>query len=178
MTYMVLGLIVFLGLHSIRIVADDLRTHAIERLGLNPWKGLYSIVSLLGFALIVWGFGQARQQPVQLWHPPNGMRHLAALLTLISFVLLAAAYVPGNRFKELVHHPMVLGAVLLALGHLGGQWHAGACWTVWLVPGLVAAGITAPHAGATPRSLHALPRPVQPAPPASRSPSVSACGLA
>lgn len=118
MSYLILGLIVFLALHSIRIVADDWRTRTRARLGPMPWKGLFALASLLGFALIVWGFGQARQQPVQLWNPPTGMRHAAALLTLISFVLLAAAYVPGNRFKEMVHHPMVLSVVLWALAHL------------------------------------------------------------
>lgn len=118
MTYLILGLIIFLGAHSVRIVADDWRTRTRARIGELPWKGLYSLVSLLGFALIVWGFGLARQQPLQLWSPPLAMRHLASLLTLVSFVLLAAAYVPGNGIKARVHHPMVLAATLWALAHL------------------------------------------------------------
>ena len=73
---------------------------------------------MIGFGLIVWGFGLARQQPVALWTPPPGMRHLASLLSLISFVLLAAAYVPGNSIKARVHHPMVLGVKVWALAHL------------------------------------------------------------
>jgi uncharacterized membrane protein len=68
--------------------------------------------------LIVWGFSLARQQPVQLWMPPRGMRHLAALLTLISFVLLAATYVPRNAIKARLHHPMVLSVKVWALAHL------------------------------------------------------------
>ncbi|MHB8948872.1 MAG: NnrU family protein [Rhodoferax sp.] len=118
MTYLILGLFIFLGVHSVRIVAEDWRTRTRARIGAMPWKGLYSLLSLLGFALIVWGFGLARQQPVQLWSPPVAMRHLASLLTLLSFVLLAAAYVPGNRIKERVHHPMVLGVKVWALAHL------------------------------------------------------------
>lgn len=118
MTYLILGLFIFLGVHSVRIMADDWRTRTRARMGALPWKGLYSLLSLLGFALIVWGFGLARQQPVQLWSPPVAMRHLASLLTLLSFVLLAAAYVPGNRIKERVHHPMVLGVKAWALAHL------------------------------------------------------------
>jgi uncharacterized membrane protein len=118
MTYLVLGLLIFLGVHSVRILADDWRTRIRARIGALPWKVFYSLLSVIGFGLIVWGFGQARQQPVQLWSPPVGMRHVASLLTLISFVLLAAAYVPGNGIKARVHHPMVLGVMLWAVGHL------------------------------------------------------------
>lgn len=118
MTYLILGLIIFLGVHSVRIVADDWRTQTRSRLGELPWKGWYSVASLIGFGLLVWGFGLARQQPVQLWSPPLAMRHLASLLTLVSFVLLAAAYVPGNSIKARLHHPMVLAAKVWALAHL------------------------------------------------------------
>ena len=118
MVYLVLGLVLFLGVHSVRIVADGWRTQTIQRIGALPWKGLYSVASVLGFVLIVWGFGQARMQPLQLWSPPVGMRHAASLLTLLSFILLAAAYVPGNSIKARVKHPMVLGVKVWALAHL------------------------------------------------------------
>ena len=118
LVYLVLGLLVFLGVHSVRIVAEPWRLSTRERLGESAWKGLYSLLSLLGLGLIVWGFGLARQTPVQLWSPPVGMRHLASLLTLISFVLLAAAYVPRNRIKARLHHPMVLAVKTWALAHL------------------------------------------------------------
>lgn len=118
MSYLILGLIIFLGAHSVRIVADDWRRQTRLRLGALRWKGLYSVVSLLGFGLIVWGFGLVRQQPVQLWSPPAGMRHLASLLNMIAFVLLVAAYVPGNILKARLHHPMVLAVKVWALAHL------------------------------------------------------------
>ncbi|MDO8699928.1 MAG: NnrU family protein [Rhodoferax sp.] len=118
MTYLILGLIIFLGVHSVRIVADDWRTRTRARIGEMPWKGLYSVLSVLGFGLILWGFGLARQQPVQLWSPPTGMRHAASLLTLIAFILLTAAYIPRNSIKARVHHPMVLGVKVWALAHL------------------------------------------------------------
>ena len=118
MTYLLLGLIVFLGVHSVRIVADGWRTQTIARVGAKPWKGLYSVASVLGFALIVWGFGVARAQPLQLWSPPLAMRHVASLLTLIAFILLAATYVPGNGIKAWLHHPMVLSVKVWALAHL------------------------------------------------------------
>ncbi len=118
MSYLILGLVIFLGTHSVRIFADHWRTRARSRIGALPWKGLYSLASGLGLVLMVWGFGLARQQPVQLWAPPMITRHAAALLTLIAFVLLAAAYVPGNGIKARLHHPMVLGVQLWAGAHL------------------------------------------------------------
>ena len=118
MAILILGLVLFLGVHSIRIVADGWRTATIGRVGELPWKAVYALLSIAGFVLIVWGFGLARQQPVQLWMPPRGMRHLASLLTLIAFVPVAAAYVPRNAIKARLHHPMVLGVKVWALAHL------------------------------------------------------------
>ena len=118
MSYLVLGLVLFLGVHSVRIVADGWRTQMRARLGEGAWKGLYSVASVVGLVLVVWGYGLARQQPVVLWNPPVGMRHAASLLTLIAFVLLAAAYVPRNVFKARLHHPMVLSVKVWALAHL------------------------------------------------------------
>jgi uncharacterized membrane protein len=118
MSALILGLIVFLGAHSVRIFAEDWRRARIARLGENRWKGLYSLVSALGLVLIVWGYGDARTAPVDLWSPPLWTRHLAALLTLPAFVLLAAAYVPRTRIRAAVGHPMVLGVKVWALAHL------------------------------------------------------------
>ena len=118
MGMLVLGLVLFLGAHSVRIFADNARTRAIARLGEMGWKGLYSVVSLIGFGLIIWGFAQARQQPVVLWSPPAMLKHLNSLFTLLAFVLLAAAYVPRNSIRARLHHPMILGVKLWAFGHL------------------------------------------------------------
>jgi uncharacterized membrane protein len=118
MTLLILGLILFLGVHSVRIVADDWRTTTRARIGANAWKGLFSLLSLAGFLLILFGFGQVRLEPIVIWHPPTAMRHLAALLTLLAFILLAAAYVPRNGIKAAVHHPMVLSVKVWALAHL------------------------------------------------------------
>jgi uncharacterized membrane protein len=116
--YLLAGLILFLGVHSTRMLADEWRSRSIERIGAKPWKGLYALASLAGFVLLVWGFGVARQQPMQLWSPPAGMRHLAASLTWVAFVLLAAAQVPGNHINARLHHPMLLGTKVWALAHL------------------------------------------------------------
>lgn len=118
MTLLILGLVLFLGVHSSRVFAEDARTAVIGRIGANGWKGAYSLVSAAGLVLIVWGYAQARQAPVPLWTPSVGLRHLASLLTLVAFVLLAAAYVPRNAIKARLGHPMVLGVKVWALGHL------------------------------------------------------------
>ncbi len=118
MLVLTLGLVLFLGAHSVRIFADDWRSRMIKRLGEGPWKGLYSLASLAGFVLIIVGYGLTRESPVDLWTPPTGLKHLATLLTIPAFVLLAAAYVPGNAIKAKLHHPMVLGTKLWAFAHL------------------------------------------------------------
>ena len=118
MTALILGLLLFLGVHSVRIVADGWRSRTIARVGEGPWKGIYTVLSLAALALIVWGFGLARATPTVLWAPPVWTRHLAALLMLVSLVLLAAAYVPGNQIKAKLHHPMVLGVKVWAFAHL------------------------------------------------------------
>jgi uncharacterized membrane protein len=118
MLILILGLLLFLGAHSICIFANGWRSRQIERLGAMPWKGLYALVSIAGFILIVWGFSLARATPVVLWVPPLWTRHLAAALMLPAFVLLVAAYVPGNRLKSKIGHPMLAATKAWALAHL------------------------------------------------------------
>jgi uncharacterized membrane protein len=115
---LILGLAIFLGAHSVRVFAEGWRSAQIARLGEKGWKGAYSVVALAGFVMLVWGFGQARLEPVVLWSTPLWTRHLAALLTLVAFVLIAAAEVPGNAIKASLKHPMVLGVKVWALAHL------------------------------------------------------------
>lgn len=118
MIYLAVGLVIFFAVHSVRIVADDWRTVQLARLGPGAWKGLYSVASIAGFVLIVYGFGLARHASVVLWTPPVWTRHLAALLTLFAFILFAAAYVPGTHIKAKMKHPMVLGVKTWAIAHL------------------------------------------------------------
>lgn len=118
MTLLILGLVLFLGAHSVRIVADDWRTAQIARIGEAKWKGLYALLSLAGLVLIVWGFGQARLDPVVVWSPPAWTRHAASLLVLPAFVLIVAGNLRGTRMKAAVGHPMVLGTKIWALAHL------------------------------------------------------------
>jgi uncharacterized membrane protein len=118
MTLLLLGLVLFLGTHSVRIFADGWRAQRVSAMGLNTWKGVYSVVSIAGFVLIIYGYGAARLEPVVLYAPPVWTRHLASLLTIPAFILLVAAYVPGTRIKRAVGHPMVLGVKTWAVAHL------------------------------------------------------------
>lgn len=118
MWVLVLGLVLFLGVHSVRVFAESWRTAAVDRYGAGAFKGAYSLASLAGFLLIIWGYGMARTSPVALWNPPVATQHVAALLTLVAFVLLAATYVPGNAIKAKLRHPMVLSVKVWAFAHL------------------------------------------------------------
>lgn len=118
MAILILGLALFLGVHSVNLFAPGWRQRQVDKLGEGPWKGLYSLVSLAGLALIVWGYSLARGDMVWLWVPPAGLRHVASLLMLVAFVLLVAAYVPGTHVKARVGHPMLLAVKTWALAHL------------------------------------------------------------
>jgi uncharacterized membrane protein len=117
MLYLIIGLILFLGAHSVEIFSSTLRANAVARMGERPWKGLYALISIVGFILIIWGYGQARQDPVLLYAPPVWMRHLSALIMLPVFPLILAAYLPG-RIKAALKHPMLAAVKFWALAHL------------------------------------------------------------
>jgi uncharacterized membrane protein len=135
MVMLIVGLLLFLGIHSVRMVAPAWREQFMKNRGENAWKGLYSVVSLIGLVLMVVGFGQARLTPVVLWVPPVALRHLALLLMALSWVLLVSAYVPKNHFKAWVGHPMVAGVKTWALAHLlaNGNLHSMLLFASFLV---------------------------------------------
>ena len=118
MTQLILGLILFLGAHSVRIWADGWRNQTIEAYGEKAFKGVYALVSILGFYLLVVGYGEARLQTVALWNPPIFTKHISMLLMLLSSILLVATYIPRNHFKMRLGHPMVLSVKVWALSHL------------------------------------------------------------
>jgi uncharacterized membrane protein len=117
MNTLITGLILFLGIHAVAIVAPSWRERMVARMGEWPWKGVYSVVAIIGFVLIVRGYGEARQSTDVLYVPPAEMRYLAAGIMLPVFPLLFAAYLPG-RIKAAVKHPMLLATILWALAHL------------------------------------------------------------
>jgi uncharacterized membrane protein len=117
LSLLILGLVLFLGVHSTAIAAPTLRARSIHRLGERAWKGLYALVSLIGFILICCGFSLARQEPVFLYSPPTWLRHSALILMLPFFPLILAAYLPG-RIKAAAKHPMLAAVKLWAVAHL------------------------------------------------------------
>jgi uncharacterized membrane protein len=118
MAWLVAGLLIFLGTHSVRIFADGWRTTQIAARGEGRFKLVYTVASFVGLALIVVGYGLARQAPVTLYTPAIGLRHVALPLTLVSFWFLAAAYGPANHLRAAVGHPMVIGTKIWAFAHL------------------------------------------------------------
>ena len=118
MLVLIAGLVIFLANHSVRIFAEDWRQGLIARIGEGPWKGLYSLVSIVGLVLIVWGYGLSRLDPVVLWSPPIWTKHLAIALNLVAFVLLAAFIVPAGWMKARLGHPMILSVKVWAFAHL------------------------------------------------------------
>ena len=118
MTQLILGLILFLGAHSVRILADGWRDQTIAAYGEKAFKGVYTLVAILGFYLLVVGYGEARLQPLVLWNPPIFIKHISMLLMLLSSIFLIAAYIPRNHFKMRLKHPMVLSVKVWALSHL------------------------------------------------------------
>ncbi len=117
MTLLIVGLALFLGIHSVSIVAPAWRDAQLAQRGEAAWKGLYSVVSGIGLVLLIYGYGVARQAPTVLFTPPPELRHLALVLLLPVFVLLLAVYLPG-RIKTAAKHPMLLATKLWALAHL------------------------------------------------------------
>jgi uncharacterized membrane protein len=117
MTTFLLGLVGFLGIHSIAIVAPGWRARIVERIGAVAWRAAYSVGSLAAFLVMIHGYGVARQSPVVLYTPPTALRHVAMLLMLPAFTMLLAAYLPG-RIKARLKHPMLAAVKLWALAHL------------------------------------------------------------
>ena len=118
MTVMLIGLVLFLGMHSVRIYADDWREAQIAKRGAAAWQGIYTIISLIGFILIIWGYGNARGTTAVLWHPPTWTIYPAAVLIVASAILITVTYVPGTKIKAVIGHPMLAGVKLWAFGHL------------------------------------------------------------
>jgi len=117
MGILIAGLAIFLGIHTVSIVAPEWRAAQVARVGEGPWKGLYSVIAAIGLGLLIYGYGVARQQPLALYTPPAALRHLALLVMVPVFPLFVAAYFPG-RIQAAAKHPMLLATKLWATAHL------------------------------------------------------------
>ncbi len=117
MALLILGIAIFLGIHSVSIVAPGWRDAMVNRMGLRSWKAVYSLIAIAGFVLLCKGYALARLEPLPLYVPPAGLRHVAAVLMLPVFPLLLAAYIPG-KIQTLAVHPMLVAVKLWAVAHL------------------------------------------------------------
>jgi uncharacterized membrane protein len=113
-----IGLILFLGMHSVSIVSRPWRDQRRAAMGEGAWAGVYTAVSLVGFVLIVWYFGDARATAPALYEPPQWMKHVTALLMLFASIAMAAFIVPAGRIKVALKHPMLLSVKIWAAAHL------------------------------------------------------------
>ena len=118
MLQLLIGLALFLGVHSVQSLAPDARQRARQQWSALGYKAVYTALSLLGLYLIVQGYGLARLNPVVLWTPPRGMQHATILLMWFAMVFLVASYVPANHIKSKLRHPMTLSVKVWSLGHL------------------------------------------------------------
>jgi uncharacterized membrane protein len=160
MAWLIAGLVLFLGAHSVRIFADGWRAALITRLGDGAWKGLYSVVAGTGFGLIIYGFGQARDTAPLYTLPPH-LLHVTFLLVWVGFVFLTAANWPANHIKHWVRDPMVAGVGLWALGHLLVNATPAALalfggFLVWAVVDFVSLRRRGSPAGAAPKILNTV----------------------
>lgn len=118
MTLLLLGLFLFLGTHSVRIFANDWANAQIKKRGASFWKISYTLVSLIGFFLMIKGYAHAQESRVLVWSPPFWAGHLTGLLTLLSFILLASSKRPKNLIYASLKHPMIIAVKIWALAHL------------------------------------------------------------
>ncbi len=162
MSIFLVGLVLFVGMHSIYIVLPGARDAAIARIGYNPWRGIYSLVSLTGLVLIIYGYGLARQDPVPLFVPPPWARYFAFILMAVALPLLIASFFPvPTRIGRFVRHPMLMSVTLwavahaLAIGTLAGVLLSAAffVWTLAARFSLIARPMTAASA-ATPEPMN------------------------
>ena len=117
MIIFIVGLVMFLGIHSVSIINVSWRNAMVARIGVWSWQAVYSIVAISGFALIVYGYGMARQHTPILYEPAVWMHYLALVLLVFFFPLLMAAYLPG-RIQKAAKHPMLAATKIWAFAHL------------------------------------------------------------
>lgn len=120
MSILLAGLVIFFAVHSVSIFNEPWRDRMVAKLGEWRWKGLYSLLAIIGLVLIVWGYSLARVDPVILYSPPTWLRHVSMLLLAPVFPLLLASYLPG-RIQATTRHPMLVAIKLWALAHLLGN---------------------------------------------------------
>ncbi|MDK1387254.1 NnrU family protein [Sinorhizobium sp. 8-89] len=118
MALLVLGIVIFMGIHLVRSFAPGMRAAVIERSGVGTWHAIHAIAAIVGLGLIAVGFDQARATTGVLYTPPVFLSHIALTLMLIACISLAAAFLPPGRIRVVAKHPAILAIKIWALAHL------------------------------------------------------------
>ena len=118
MWMLILGLVIFLGLHSVRIVAPEWRNARVAAMGEGPWKGVYSLISIVGFVILIWGYGIARGEAYDFYAPPAWLALVASLLMAVALICLMVSQLPSGKLKPLLKHPMLVSVKIWAFAHL------------------------------------------------------------
>lgn len=116
MTILIIGIILFLGTHLLRVFVPGLRAAMVERLGLGGWRGLHSALSVITLVILIYGYAVA--PVINLYFPPVWMAHLTLTLMLPAMICLVAAMLPAGHIATKTKHPMVLSVKIWALAHL------------------------------------------------------------
>ena len=113
----ILGLVIFLGAHVFVTMRNE-RAVLVARFGEWPYRGLFSLVSIVGIVLIAYGFASYRAAGfIIVWNPPAWTRHIVEALMWPASIMIVAAYIPGN-IKRVLKHPMLAGVKTWAFAHL------------------------------------------------------------
>ncbi|MEC9343403.1 MAG: NnrU family protein [Pseudomonadota bacterium] len=118
MLMLIAGLVIFLGIHSIRMVAPGYRDTMLARLGEGGWKGTYSLISLAGLVLLIWGYARAQPLAPVLYVTPFGFVHLTATLMALAFIAMMVANLKPGKLKPILKHPFLLSVKIWAFAHL------------------------------------------------------------
>ena len=118
MFYLVLGLVIFIGIHSIRVIAPGWRKNTIESIGENAWKATYSVVSLASFVLLIFGYSLAKPEAGQVYPPFSEMYHVVLLLMAIALIMMMASNLGPGYIKQKIKHPFLLATILWSISHL------------------------------------------------------------
>lgn len=114
---LILGLALFIGVH-VFTTRRQARAALLVRLGEGSYKALFSLVAILGIALIAKGYSLYRATEwIDIWYPPKAFRHITLALMLPAVILVVAAYIRG-RIYTVLKHPMLTGVKLWAAAHL------------------------------------------------------------
>ncbi|MDL2400478.1 NnrU family protein [Rhizobium mayense] len=138
MSLLILGIVLFLGIHLVRVVVPGFRSSMISSIGEPGWKIGYSVASIVTLILLIYGFGQARDV-TPIWSPPFWMAHITILLMLFALISLAASLLPAGHIAVRAKHPMVLSVKIWAFAHLlsNGDGAAMLLFAAFLVWGVI-----------------------------------------